>query len=129
MSTADDRQAKSGALGRGLRGRCPRCGQGNLFEGFLTVADRCSVCGLEFGGHDAGDAPAVAGIFVLGFVIVGLAGALEVFVAPPLWVHAAIWIPATVLGAILLLKPLKGMTIATQYRFRAVDEQTKPGGT
>lgn len=113
----------------GLRGRCPRCGQGALFDGFLKVTDRCQVCGLEFGGHDAGDAPAVAGIFILGFGIVGLVWLLERLLEPPLWLHAVIWLPVTVLGAVALLGPLKGLTIATQYRVRSVDEQTRPGGS
>lgn len=113
----------------GLRGRCPRCGQGRLFDGFLKITDRCQICGLEFSGHDAGDAPAVAGIFILGFGVVGLAWLVETIMQPPLWLHALIWIPVTVFGAIGLLGPLKGLTVATQFRFRAVDEQTKLGGT
>lgn len=113
----------------GLHGRCPRCGQGALFDGFLKVTERCQVCGLEFGGHDAGDAPAVAGIFILGFGIVGLAWLLERMLEPPLWLHAVIWLPATVLGAVALLGPLKGLTIAIQYSVRSVDEQTRPGGS
>ncbi len=100
-----------------------------MFDGYLAVVDRCDVCGLRFDGHDAGDGPAVAGIFILGFGIVGLAWLLEVLVMPPLWVHAAIWIPATVLGALALLRPLKGLTIGTQYQVRAVDEPERPGGT
>jgi uncharacterized protein (DUF983 family) len=117
------------SLWNGVRGRCPRCGRGALFQGLLTVTERCSVCGLTFGGHDAGDGPAVAAIFILGFAIVGLAMALEYLVAPPLWLHAVIWIPVTVLGAVLLLRPLKGLTIATQFRVRAVDGPERPGGT
>jgi len=93
------------------------------------VTEQCEVCGLRFSGHDAGDGPAVAVIFVLGFVIVGLAWVLEVFLTPPLWVHAAIWIPLTVIGSIVLLRPLKGLTVALQYRYRAVDEPEQPGGT
>jgi uncharacterized protein (DUF983 family) len=95
----------------------------------LEVTDRCASCGLDFAGHDAGDAPAVAGIFVLGFAVMGLAGLAERFLQPPLWVHAAVWIPVTIIGSVLLLRPLKGLTIATQFRFRAVDEETRPGGT
>lgn len=95
----------------------------------LDVTDKCGVCGLVFSGHDSGDGPAVAAIFILGTVIVGLAWVLEVFLSPPLWVHAAIWIPVTVIGAVVLLRPLKGLTVALQYRYRAVDEPERPGGT
>jgi uncharacterized protein (DUF983 family) len=100
-----------------------------LFDGLLTVTERCEVCGLAFSGHDAGDGPAVAAVFILGFWIIGLAWVLEVFLSPPLWVHAAIWIPLTVIGSVVLLRPLKGMTVAMQYRYRAVDEPERPGGT
>ena len=113
----------------GARGRCPRCGRGALFVGFLTVAERCPVCGLSLVGHDAGDGPAVFGIFILGFVVVGLAVWLEMVAAPPLWVHALLWIPVTIAGAIALLRPLKGMTIAAQYRYRSVEEREQPGAT
>jgi uncharacterized protein (DUF983 family) len=113
----------------GLRGRCPRCGRGALFNGLLTVAERCPDCSLSFAGHDAGDAPAVAGIFILGFGICGLAGLVEYFFEPPLWLHAILWIPLTALGALALLRPLKGLTIALQYRFRTVDQPERPGAT
>jgi uncharacterized protein (DUF983 family) len=45
------------------------------------------------------------------------------------WLHALIWIPLTIAGAIVLLRPLKGLTIGIQYRVRAVDEPEQPGET
>lgn len=122
-------QTTTAMLLAGARGRCPRCGRGHLFTGLLTVAERCPVCGLGFAGHDSGDGPAVFGIFILGFVIVGVAAWLEVVWEPPLWLHALVWIPLTIVGAVGLLKPLKGMTIAAQYRFRSVEERERPGAT
>lgn len=116
-------------LGNGLRGRCPRCGRGALFVGLLTVAPACAVCHLGFEGHDAGDGPAVFGIFILGFLVVGLAFVLETAVEPPLWVHAAVWAPVTIGLSVGLLRPLKGLTIAAQYRFRSVEEPERPGAT
>jgi uncharacterized protein (DUF983 family) len=115
-------------LWRGLAGRCPRCGRGRLFDGFLKVAPACPVCRLGLAGHDAGDGPAVAATFILGTVVVGLAALLELTVAPPLWVHAVLWGPLVVGGSIGILRPLKGATIAIQYRYRSVDEPTPPGG-
>ena len=35
------------ALWRGLRRRCPHCGEGRLFSGWAFI-DACSVCGLVF---------------------------------------------------------------------------------
>ncbi|HNQ72639.1 MAG TPA: DUF983 domain-containing protein [Verrucomicrobiota bacterium] len=41
-------------LWRGLRRRCPRCGQGAIYRSFLRMHDHCAVCGLKF-MHDQGD--------------------------------------------------------------------------
>ncbi len=71
----------------------------------------------------------MAGIFILGFGITGLAWGLERWLSPPLWVHAVLWIPLTVIATVALLRPLKGLTIAVQYRVRSVDEPGRPGGT
>lgn len=119
----------SRALGFGLRGRCPRCGEGRLFEGFLTIRERCTSCGLSLAGHDAGDGPAVFGIFILSFGVVGLAGYIEYLLAPPLWVHVVIWTPVIIAAGLLLLRPLKGLTIAIQYRYRSTEDPTRPGGS
>jgi len=103
----------------GLKCRCPRCGEGRLYEGFLTVAERCTVCGLDLRKADSGDGPAVFIIFILGFVVVPLALLLESAVAPPLWLHLVIWPPVIVGGALALLRPAKGILIALQFRHRA----------
>jgi len=103
----------------GLKCRCPRCGEGRLYEGFLTVAERCNVCGLDLRKADSGDGPAVFIIFILGFVVVPLALLLESAVAPPLWLHLVIWPPVIVGGALALLRPAKGILIALQFRHRA----------
>lgn len=103
-------------LAAALRCRCPRCGEGKVFKGLLRVAARCSRCDLDLGGEDAGDGPAVFVILILGALVVLAAIVVEVKFAPPLWVHLALWIPAIVGGAILLLRPLKAGTIALQYR-------------
>jgi len=129
IDNAREDRSTASILASGCCGRCPRCGRGRLFDGLLTVTERCEVCGLGFSGHDAGDGPAVAAVFILGVWIIGLAWVLEVFLSPPLWVHAAIWTPLTVIGSVVLLRPLKGMTVAMQYRYRAVDEPERPGGT
>jgi uncharacterized protein (DUF983 family) len=127
ITTEDGNPPRS--LAFGLRGRCPRCGRGRLFEGLLTITPRCSVCGLGFAGHDAGDGPAVFGIFILGFGIAGLAAVVEYLYAPSLWVHVLLWTPIILGGGLLLLRPLKGLTIAIQYRYRSVEDPERPGAT
>ena len=109
------------AVRAGLACRCPRCGQGKLFNGFLTVAETCSVCRLDLTGQDSGDGPAVFIILILGFLVVGLALLVEVHAMPPLWVHVVLWPPIVLGGALLMLRPFKATLIALQYKHRRDD--------
>ena len=105
------------SLGRAAFGcRCPRCGEGSLFTGLLTVRPSCPSCGLDLSAQDAGDGPAVFVIFFLGLIVVGLAAIVELKFAPPIWVHIALWTPLIIGGAILMLRPLKAGLIALQFR-------------
>jgi uncharacterized protein (DUF983 family) len=102
----------------GLMCRCPRCGQGRLYDGLLTVRERCAECGFQMRAHDVGDGAAVFVILILGFVVVGLALLVEAKAEQPLWVHAVIWPFVIFGGAILMLRPLKSTLLALQYRHR-----------
>ena len=103
----------------GLLGRCPRCGRGNLFKGFLNVADCCPDCDLDYAKVDTGDGPAVFIILVAGFFIVGLALIVEVSYQPPYWVHAIIFLPLALGVPLGLLRPFKATLIALQFHNRA----------
>ncbi len=112
------------AIAIGLACKCPRCGEGRLYAGFLNLAERCAVCGLDLRKADSGDGPAVFIIFILGFLVVPAAFWVESRFAPPMWVHMAIW-PPLILGAALgLLRSMKGILIALQYRHRASESGT-----
>jgi uncharacterized protein (DUF983 family) len=103
-----------------LKCRCPRCGEGRLFDGVLSVARSCERCGLDFAAEDAGDGPAVLVVLVLGAIVTGLAAIVEIKFSPPLWLHLVLWTPVILGGAILMLRPLKAGLIALQYRHRAL---------
>ncbi|MGN6548920.1 MAG: DUF983 domain-containing protein [Pararhizobium sp.] len=103
----------------GLKGFCPRCGEGRLFQGFLALQSRCARCGLDYGFADAGDGPAVFVIMIIGFVVVGLALWMEVTLSPPLWVHFILWVPLAIVLCLAALRPLKGLMIALQYKDKA----------
>lgn len=107
------------AIPTGLRGRCPRCGVGRLFDGYLAVRPSCERCGLDFAFADSGDGPAFFVMSLVGIVVVALAMWVEFSYEPPMWLHAAIWLPLTVLLSIVLVRPAKGVMIALQYRHRA----------
>jgi uncharacterized protein (DUF983 family) len=104
---------------RGLRGHCPRCGEGKLFKGFLGLRPACERCGLDYGFADAGDGPAVFVILIGGFIVVFAAMAVEVAYAPPYWLHAVLWIPLILLVTLAPLRPLKGLLIALQFHHKA----------
>ena len=103
----------------GLTCRCPRCGKGQLFAGFLTPVKACAVCGLDFAFAENSDGPAIFIIFIAGGII--MAGALIVNAAfkPPAFVHLLLWIPATIVLCLALLRPFKATIIALQYRHDA----------
>ena len=115
----DPRFAPLSPLATGLAARCPRCGRGRLFSGFLTVAPVCNACGLDLAFADAGDGPAVFVTLLGGFVVLGLALVTEVRYEPPVWVHLAIFLPLALAVCLGLLRPLKGVLIAQQYRTKA----------
>jgi uncharacterized protein (DUF983 family) len=103
----------------GARGRCPNCGDGPLFTGFLTVAPKCTVCGYDLSRADAGDGPAVFVIFIAGFVAAFGVLFTEIFFRPPIWVHLVIWLPVAAGLSLALLRPLKGLMIAAQFANKA----------
>jgi uncharacterized protein (DUF983 family) len=106
-------------LRAGLRGCCPRCGQGKLFDGILALKRRCAACGLDFAFADAGDGPAVFVILIVGFIIIGLVLWLQVNYGPPIWVHGLLFGPLTIVLSLLSLRWSKGIFVALQYRHDA----------
>lgn len=107
------------ALKAALIARCPRCGAGSLFSGAIALRDRCEKCSLDYKFIDTGDGPAVFGIMILGLVVLGGALILEFRVGPPLWVHLLLWGVGTPLLALGLLRFLKALLIALQFKHKA----------
>ena len=116
MIDRDTHRAQGGAASA-----CPRCGRGRLFAGplSLTLAPRCARCDLDYAFADSGDGPAVFGIFILGFLVLGAALLVEFKLGPPVWVHMLLWGPVTFALAFLLLRLLKATLIALQFRHAA----------
>lgn len=106
-------------LSASLRGRCPRCGKGPLFRGYLSVASSCSSCNLDFSRFEAGDGPAIFVILIVGAIVAGGALIMEVALQPPYWVHAVVWGPALVILSLAFLRPLKAALIVLQYKHKA----------
>jgi len=102
-----------------LLGRCPRCGEGQLFQGLLGIRESCQACGQSYRFIDTGDGPAVFAIMILGFVVLGAALWVEFRFEPALWAHVVLWGLLTPLLALGLLRVLKSTLIALQYRNKA----------
>lgn len=104
---------------RGLACKCPRCGEGKLFQGFLSLRPTCSECGLDYAFIDAGDGPAVFIILIAGFIVVFAALIVEVMYQPPFWLHALLWVPLILLTTLAPLRPMKSLLIALQFHHKA----------
>lgn len=107
------------ALSAGVLARCPRCGRGRLFKNVLELRDTCESCGLDYKFIDTGDGPAVFAIFILGFLVLGMALYVEFTYLPSVWVHVVLWGLLTPLIALALLRWLKATLIAMQYKHKA----------
>ncbi|MDJ1157856.1 DUF983 domain-containing protein [Chelatococcus sp. SYSU_G07232] len=106
-------------IATGLAGRCPRCGEGRLFKGFLNLAPGCRSCGLDYSFADSADGPAVFVMLIGGFIVCGAALWLELTYEPPFWVHLLVTLPIALVVCIGMLRPLKGVLVALQYHHRA----------
>lgn len=103
----------------GVRGRCPRCGKGHIFDGFLHMRPACEVCGLDYSFADPADGPA---FFVICFGCVPsviLAIWIQLHFDPPVWVHFLTSLPFLLLTCLSPLRPLKGWLVASQYIYSA----------
>jgi uncharacterized protein (DUF983 family) len=118
-TTLQDQPTLSQSALRGIACRCPRCGQGKLFAGFLTLRPRCETCGLDYAFIDTGDGPAVFIIMLAGAIVVACALIVEVKYQPPFWVHAALWLPLILVTTLLPLRSMKSLLIALQFHHKA----------
>jgi uncharacterized protein (DUF983 family) len=106
---------------RGLACKCPRCGNGKLYAGFLTLRPGCESCGLDYSFIDSGDGPAVFIIMIAGAIVVACALIVEAKYQPPFWLHAALWLPLILATTLLPLRSMKALLIALQFHHKAAE--------
>ena len=104
---------------RGLACKCPRCGKGKLYTGFLTLRPACEQCGLDYAFIDSGDGPAVFIIMIAGAIVVACALIVEVRYQPPFWLDAVLWLPLIAATTLLPLRSMKSLLIALQFHHKA----------
>ncbi|MGO8036192.1 DUF983 domain-containing protein [Rhizobium leguminosarum] len=103
----------------GIKGRCPRCQRGHLFNGLLSLAPACEVCGLDYSFADPADGPAFFAMSIVAVPALAFALWLQFTFDVHLWVQLVVTVPLTVLACILLLRPLKGWLVCSQYFHKA----------
>ncbi len=103
----------------GLRLRCPQCGKGDVFQGYLKFRDRCRACGADFKAADAGDGPAVFVILIVGAIVAPLLIVLQFGLDLPGWLALALTMAAAVVLCLALLPPFKALLFAFQWKHRA----------
>ncbi len=103
---------------RGISCRCPACGSGRLFKAWLKPVDQCAACGEDLHHQRSDDLPPYISIMILGHVAVGGFMMTDLVLMVPMWVHFAIWVPITILVALLTIQPIKGGVIGLQWALR-----------
>jgi uncharacterized protein (DUF983 family) len=102
-------------ISAGLRCRCPSCGEGHLFDGFLRLAPACEACGLDFGFAEPADGPAFFVMSGVGIVVTALWAVWAVVADPPIWAQFLVVVPALVGGCLATLRPTKAWLVAEQH--------------
>lgn len=128
MSDPNDVHTPPAPIVSGLRCRCPRCGDGKLFEGFLKVAPACNVCWLSYKFADPADGPAFFVMTGIGCAIMALFAWIEIAYQPPIWFHFAFTLPLFTVGCLGTLRPVKAWLIASQFYHKAEDARFESVG-
>ena len=115
------------AIGRGLQGRCPACGRGRLFAGFLRVAPECRHCHVPLGLARADDAPPYFTILIVGHIVIPAMLIMQKTSDPPAWLLSVIFIPLTIVLALGLIRPVKGATVGLMLSFNMLKSDVEVG--
>ena len=117
------------AIIKGIKCRCPKCGEGELFKGWLKVAPSCAVCGEELHHEQAQDFPPYITIMIVGHILVTLIMLVESNYNWSLNTHLMIWIPLSLILSLGLMQPVKGGVVGMQWAFRmfGFDENSNDG--
>jgi uncharacterized protein (DUF983 family) len=115
------------AIGRGLKGRCPSCGKGRIFDGFLRVVAHCANCHAPLGLARADDAPPYFTILIVGHIVIPAMLVMQRTSDPPSWLLSVIFIPLTLILAVGLLRPVKGATVGLILAFNMLKSDAEIG--
>lgn len=114
---ADKRDLQQSIL-RGLRQKCPACGQARMYRAYLKVNDACPGCGEELHHHRADDAPPYFTMLITGHVVVGLMLGVAMHEDWPNWLHSIVWPSLVLILSLWLLPRIKGGLVGAQWALR-----------
>ena len=106
------------SMKRGFLGKCPACGQGRLFRGFVKSVDACAVCGERMDHQRADDFPPYIVVTIVGHLVLGGYMMTDLVLPLSTWQHLALWAPVTLVSALALMQPVKGAVIGLQWALR-----------
>ena len=115
------------AFAAGVKCRCPNCGEGRVYRGFLTFKERCDACGADLTIADTGDGASFFVMFAALILIVPSAMFFEFALRPPAWLHIIIWPPLTFAFCLLFLRPVKALLFALQWKHKAGEGRVEEG--
>ena len=107
------------SIKRGLLNTCPACGSGKLFRAYLKPVEKCAACQEELFHERSDDLPPYIVVVILGHLMLG--GYLMTDTLFPhfyWWAHLVIWVPLSIIFALLILQPIKGGVIGLQWALR-----------
>jgi uncharacterized protein (DUF983 family) len=110
---------------RGLSHRCPSCGEGELYQGYLKAVGECQRCGESFRGMRTDDAAPWLTMVIVGHIIVPLVLLSEKFISPPTWVQMSVWITAALILTFLCLPRAKGAILGIMWAKNLRGDETQ----
>ncbi|WFE76571.1 DUF983 domain-containing protein [Roseinatronobacter sp. S2] len=116
------------ALRRGAAGRCPNCGMGRLFDGYLGLHESCAQCGLDLRPYTPAAGPAFLTVAVLGVLTGPLLWAAAAIFTPDRLVLALVGVTALPILAVLLLRVIKGAMVGYLWALGAGNHDTHGQG-
>ena len=102
-------------LARGLSRRCPACGQGRLFRGYLKVEETCPSCGNVNGQYRADDGPAYFTILIVGHLVLAPMLCFGFILSWPVQVLVPLVLGFLAVVTLTLLPFVKGAFIGVQW--------------
>ena len=98
---------------RGIQGRCPNCGKGDLFKTYLKQNGVCSICSEDLSKLRADDGPAWLTILLTGHIMAPLLIYFSINEILPQWVTSALLIFIALALVFIILPRAKGLFIAS----------------